>query len=176
MELATASLILRPWEESDAAALFYYAKDPDVGPAGGWPPHKSEDMSRQVIVEVFQKPATFAIALKENPARPIGAIGLSGGNEQLLQADERELGYWVGKPFWGQGLVPEAAAAVVAYGFTTLNLSGIWLKYYLDNAQSKRVAEKLNFSVVDTRLCLNEYLQETALEECTYLARDTWKK
>lgn len=39
MILETERLILRPWEEKDAAALYEYARDPRVGPAAGWPPH-----------------------------------------------------------------------------------------------------------------------------------------
>lgn len=38
--METKRLILRPWQESDAEALFRYASDPDVGPRAGWPPHK----------------------------------------------------------------------------------------------------------------------------------------
>ena len=39
--LETERLILRRWKESDAESLFQYAKDPDVGPIAGWPPHQS---------------------------------------------------------------------------------------------------------------------------------------
>lgn len=45
MILKTERLILRPWEESDAQSLFECAKDPDVGPIAGWPPHKSMEES-----------------------------------------------------------------------------------------------------------------------------------
>ena len=37
--IETKRLTLRPWEESDAEALFKYASDPEVGPRAGWPPH-----------------------------------------------------------------------------------------------------------------------------------------
>ena len=47
--LETERLILRRWEESDAESLFQYAKDPDVGPIAGWPPHQSEEESLDVI-------------------------------------------------------------------------------------------------------------------------------
>ena len=39
--LETERLILRKWKEEDAESLFEYAKDPEIGPAAGWPPHKS---------------------------------------------------------------------------------------------------------------------------------------
>ena len=41
MRMETARLILRPWEEADAQALYRYAKDESVGPAAGWTPHTS---------------------------------------------------------------------------------------------------------------------------------------
>lgn len=48
--LETERLILRRWEESDAKNLFLYAKDPDVGPIVGWPPHQSVEESLDVVV------------------------------------------------------------------------------------------------------------------------------
>lgn len=54
MILHTERLLLRPWTEADAESLFEYAKDPDVGPIAGWPPHKSIEESRNVIKDVFQ--------------------------------------------------------------------------------------------------------------------------
>lgn len=47
--LKTERLILRPWSKSDAESLFEYAKDPEVGPIAGWPPHKSKEESLGVI-------------------------------------------------------------------------------------------------------------------------------
>ena len=47
--LETERLVLRRWEESDAENLYQYAKDPDVGPIAGWPPHQSVEESLDVI-------------------------------------------------------------------------------------------------------------------------------
>lgn len=60
----TDRVILRPWRESDAEALFKYASDPDVGPRAGWPPHKSVEDSFEVIRTVFNNETTWAIELK----------------------------------------------------------------------------------------------------------------
>ena len=46
--LETKRLILRRWEESDAENLYEYAKDPDVGPIAGWPPHQTFCMLRSL--------------------------------------------------------------------------------------------------------------------------------
>ena len=39
--METERLLLRPWQESDAEALYRWASDPEVGPAAGWSPHTS---------------------------------------------------------------------------------------------------------------------------------------
>ena len=46
-------ILLRPWRESDAGALFRYASDPEVGPRAGWAPHQSEAESLGIIRTVF---------------------------------------------------------------------------------------------------------------------------
>ena len=61
MELQTPRLLLRPWEESDAEALYELAKDPDVGPAAGWNVHKDVEESREIIRTILSAPGTFAI-------------------------------------------------------------------------------------------------------------------
>ena len=53
--IETDRLILRPWLDSDAEALFRYASDPDVGPRAGWPPHKDIEESRRVIRDIFHQ-------------------------------------------------------------------------------------------------------------------------
>ena len=47
--LETPRLRLRPFRDSDAADVYAYAKDPAVGPIAGWPPHRSEQESREII-------------------------------------------------------------------------------------------------------------------------------
>ena len=112
--METKRLILRKWTEEDAENLYKYAKDPDVGPAAGWPPHKSIEESRAVIRDVFNGAECYAICEKENN-QAIGAVELKlkGHTDMTDREDECELGYWLGKPFWGKGYMPEAAAALL---------------------------------------------------------------
>ena len=75
MDMETNRILLRPWRESDAPALFKYASDPEVGPRAGWPPHKSVEESLEIIRTVFNDDTnTWAIVLKET-GEPIGARG-----------------------------------------------------------------------------------------------------
>lgn len=143
MILETERMILRPWEESDAEECYKYAKDPRVGPMAGWPVHTSVENSCQVIRDVLMAEETYAIVLKET-GLPVGSIGLHR-NDLAKKEDEAELGYWLGVPYWGQGLVPEAAREVLRHAFEDLQLARVWCGYYDGNEKSKRVQEKLGF-------------------------------
>ena len=146
MILYTERLILRPWEESDAESLYEYAKDPEVGPIAGWPPHKSAEDSQDIIKTVLAVDETYAICKKEDQ-KAIGSIGLMRGKKSNLDIleDEGEIGYWIGVPFWGQGFVPEAVRELIRYGFMDLNLNRMWCGYFEGNEKSRRVQEKCGF-------------------------------
>ena len=147
MELLTKRLILRPWEDADAEALYTYASAPDIGPAAGWPVHTSVQMSREVIHDVLQAPETYAVVLRET-GEPVGSIGLMKPRLQDIEATEHalELGYWIGKPYWGCGLIPEAAHALIDHAFADLGCDQLWCAYFEGNAKSARVQEKLGFA------------------------------
>ena len=146
--LETERLILRRWEDSDAESLYEYAKDPDVGPIAGWPPHQSIAESLEVIRNVFTGREAYAVCLKTDN-RAIGAIELklygSRGNDLATGDDECELGYWLGKPFWGQGIIPEAAREMLRHAFEDIGMTKVWCGYYEGNTKSKRVQEKVGF-------------------------------
>ena len=105
----TPRLRVRPWRESDAEALFRYASEPEVGERAGWPPHESIEDSIKVIREVFSNGHTFAMELKE-AGEAIGCIGYYDHAESNIRIGEEdaEIGYWIGKPYWNQGLGTEA--------------------------------------------------------------------
>ena len=144
--LQTERLILRGWEDSDAESCFTYAKDPDVGPIAGWPAHKDAAESLDVIRNVLRVPETYAVCLKED-GKAIGAISLKmkGHTDFTERDDECELGYWLGKPFWGRGIMPEAGREILRHAFEDLGMTKVWCAYYDGNLKSKRVQEKLGF-------------------------------
>ena len=144
--LKTERLILRRWEESDAESLYESAKDPDVGPIAGWPAHQSIEESRDVIRNVFAGKEAYAICLKTDN-RAIGAIELklNGHTDLTERDDECELGYWLGKPFWGRNIMPEAAGELLRHAFEEIGMQRVWVGYYEGNAKSRRVQEKCGF-------------------------------
>ena len=146
--IETERLILRPWCDNDAEALYLYAKDPAVGSAAGWPPHESVDESLEVIRTVFSAPETYAVVVKES-GEAAGCCGLLFGedaNSSQVEAGHAEIGYWIGVPYWGCGLIPEAVNALVERCFGELGLSAVWIGYYDGNDKSRRVAEKCGFA------------------------------
>lgn len=147
MLLETDRLILRPWTQEDAPSLFKYASDPEVGVPAGWPPHTSVEVSADVIRCYFSAPDTFAVVLKSTD-EPVGCIGLVPPGDchySGIAEGEREVGYWIGKPYWGLGLIPEALQALVDY-CRALSVSRLWILTYTANAKSRRVAEKSGFT------------------------------
>lgn len=137
---------MRSWKESDAENLYEYAKDPNVGPIAGWPVHTSVENSREIIRDVLSAEETYAVCLKED-GKAIGSIGLMVGVASNLNIPdtEGEIGYWIGVPFWGRGLIPEAVNELLRHGFEDLKLDKIWCGYFEGNTKSKRVQEKCGF-------------------------------
>ena len=138
--LETERLILRPWEETDAESLYEYAKDDRIGPVAGWPVHTSVENSREIIKTVLSAPETYAVCLKEDN-KAIGSIGLMVGKQSNigLPDSEGEIGYWIGVPFWGRGLIPEAVREMIRYAFTDKHLDTLWCGYFEGYDKSRRV-------------------------------------
>ena len=174
--LQTERLVLRPWKESDAEDLYEYAKDPDVGPPAGWPPHTSVENSREIIRDFLSAPQTYAVCLKDG--KPIGSIGLKlkDYTDMTDREDECELGYWIGKPFWGQGLIPEAARELLRHAFEALNMGAVWCGYYQGNEKSHRVQEKLGFVYRYTTHNLDvSLLNEKRTGHTSVLTKERWE-
>ena len=178
MVLNTERLMLRKWTEADAESLFEYAKDPDVGPIAGWPPHKNKDESLSVIKNVFNWAECYAICEKGNN-EAIGAIELklNGSTDMTNRDDECELGYWLGKPFWGKGYMSESAREIIRHAFEELGMTTIWCGYYEGNYKSKRVQEKLGFIYHHTcEEVAVPLMNEVRVGHTNHMTKEQWKK
>ena len=67
------------------------------------------------------------------------------------------MGYWIGKPFWGNGYCTEAAKEVVKYGFTALGVTRIQATHFAQNPASGRVMEKIGMTYEG---CLRQYYKK----------------
>ncbi len=172
----TKRLILRPFTERDAESVYYYAKDPEVGPVAGWPPHQSVEESLNVIRTVFSADETYAICLKEDN-NPIGAVGLKPANDMSKSETECEIGYWLGKPFWGMGIMTEAASEIVRHAFHELGMEAVWAGHYDGNIRSRRVMEKCGFEYHHTTEKVSvPLLGEERCGHIFLLTREKWER
>lgn len=142
--LTTDRLELRPFRPSDAADVQRLAGDPDVARTTLNVPHPYEDGMAEAWIETHaeQREAgtnlVYAIADRATGAL-IGTI-----NVVISKAHERgELGYWIGKRFWGQGYCTEAARALVDCCFDRLGLNRVFAHHLEGNPASGRVMEKV---------------------------------
>lgn len=177
MILETERLILRPWEEADAESLYEFAKDERIGPITGWPPHTSVENSRKVIKNVLSVPENYAVCLKEDN-RAIGCVALTVGKASNLNLPEKEgeIGYWIGVPFWGKGLIPEATKELIRHAFVDLRLDTLWCGYFEGNEKSKRVQEKCGFIYHHTNKDIQwKMMDDIRTEHIMRLTRDDWE-
>ena len=142
----TDRILLRPWRESDAEALFKYASDPEVGPRAGWPPHKSVEESLNIIRTIFSGEGMWAVIWKKTN-EPIGCVGyLPASTSNLkIEPDQGEVGYWIARPYWGMGICTEALRLVIEYCFREKEFSTLWGTFFPSNPASGRVMEKCGF-------------------------------
>ena len=141
MSIRTDRLILRPLALSDAARIALLAGDFDVASMTGTIPHPyNERMAGEWIGSALagEEGTVFVI---ERDGALIGCVG--------YREDEKggaELGYWLGKPYWGQGYATEASAAMVAYAFDDGGLDYLTIGHFADNSASARIIAKLGFT------------------------------
>ena len=142
--IETHRLILRPFAAGDAEDMFSnWASDPEVTRFLTWPPHPSTDVTRRLLnqwISHYEDGGYFqwAIELRETGA-VIGSIAVVKLEEAIGSA---EIGYCLGRAFWGRGIMPEALRAVMDYLFGTVGLNRVWAGHDVNNPKSGRVMEK----------------------------------
>ncbi len=132
------------WRDGDQNRMVALADDYDIwfNLSDGFPrPYTRADAEAWVALQSSSEPAEhFAIC---DAAGPIGGAGLITRKGDLSHS--AEIGYWLGKPFWGRGIATAAAKALTAYGFETLGLIRIDARVRNGNAASVRVLEKVGY-------------------------------
>lgn len=113
--------------------------------------------------------------LKEWPDEPVGSIGVFPTEAPEI-GSEPEIGYWIGRPLWGQGLIPEAVRELLRYCFEDKGAQRVWCSHYAGNEKSKRVIEKCGFSYQLT--CERPALVDDALRPTLFyvLTKEKWEK
>ena len=150
----TPRLQLRPIALSDVDDLYAHASDPEVARMMSWNAHADRDVTREYVERQLATRAAgtdLAWAIVQG-GRAFGCIALVQ-IEWAFRAwrlDRAELGYWMGRPMWGQGYMTEAATAATRWAFETLGLHKVTIGCVDGNHASKRVIEKIGFRYLST--------------------------
>ena len=145
--LHTERLILRQLESRDAKAFSELGTDIDVARMTGSIPHPFPVLAAEFkIMDLLAQKRRglaipYAITLKDGPDDLIGILDLSKRSPDALWA----IGYCVGRPYWGQGLMTEACTVLLAEADATLGHDDRTAGVFTDNPGSARVLEKLGF-------------------------------
>lgn len=138
--LKTERLLLRAPVLADAASISLLAGDYEVASMTGTIPHPySEEMAVDWIQSLHagEEGVAFAIDLA---GALIGCVGY-----RATDKSHAEMGYWIGKPYWGMGYATEAAQALILYAFQKEKFAYLTVGHFKENPASARVIAKLGF-------------------------------
>lgn len=155
--IQTRRLTLRPFTSEDASAVYEFARHKEVAATTASIPHPYSMQDAVAWMETVQRHApegkneNFAIVLKETDL-------LIGGIDLRLEPDHQlaDMGYAIHPNHWNKGYITEAAAALIKYGFESLNLNRIHAHHFATNPASGRIMEKIGMireGVMVQRLC-----------------------
>lgn len=174
--LQTERLLLRPFQDSDLEDFFAYASVPGVGEMAGWPHHRTLEDSRAVLARFKAEKDVFAIVHRQ-AGKVIGSLGFHNSwaahEPEFRGLRIKDLGFVLAKDYWGQGLMPEAARAVIDYCFGELELDALTCGHFVHNIRSQRVINKLGFQYVKTLRLYAKAVGKTFDTKCYILFRDS---
>jgi RimJ/RimL family protein N-acetyltransferase len=171
MELTAPTCILRPFRASDAESLARHANDLEVwrNLRDAFPhPYTLAD-AESYIALASARPVPTSLAIDVGGSA-VGGIALRPGTD--IERIAAELGYWLGRPYWGRGIVTDAVRLMTAHAFDTLGLVRVFAVPFAHNAASARVLEKAGYaregimrrSAVKEGVVLDQYLYAAVRE------------
>ncbi len=149
--LLTPRLTLRKFTVDDADAMFHnWANDEKVTRYLTWCPHETPTLTKQLLelwCADYEKSNTYNWGIEYNRTLI--------GNISVVQIDERSewvgLGYCMGYAYWNQGIMPEAAKAVIDFLFSEIGVNRIGISHAVKNPASGRVAQKCGLTFEGTK-------------------------
>jgi [ribosomal protein S5]-alanine N-acetyltransferase len=164
--MKTSRLSLRPLLPTDASRIADLGGDWDVARMTGRIPYPyTQDAALHWVSGLADGEVVFGI---DHDAELIGICGFSPKGD-----GSAELGYWIGKAYWGQGFATEAAEALMDYGYTKGGVKRFTCCHFTDNPGSARVAAKLGFRATGTCTGWSEARQQNE-PTLTYERRRPW--
>jgi len=164
--LSTERLTLRPLTESDAPALFQIHAHPEVMRYWASPPWTEMDQAHQRIA---RSRAGFAdgsdIQFGIERRTDLVLVGMCSLFNFNIPSRRAELGYALGRPFWGVGYMNEALHALLDHAFFTLNLHRVEADIDPRNLASAKTLARLGFQKeghLRERWIVNDEISDTA--------------
>jgi RimJ/RimL family protein N-acetyltransferase len=145
-ELPFASGKIRSWRTDDAESIAPLANNRKIwlNLRDRFPhPYTLEDARNFIRMAREKEPETlFAI---EVDGKAIGGIGFIPGTD--VERVSAEIGYWLGEPYWGRGIMTDVVKVVTEYAFEQFGFTRIWAVPYAWNAGSCKVLDKAGYSL-----------------------------
>ena len=145
--IRTARLVLRRPRLDDAPAIFRnWASVPVATQYLSWPTHQSvaETETHVMTTVAWWERGSHVWLITVPPGdEPIGSIGIR------VRETEADLGYVLSPDHWGQGIVPEAARAVIAEVFARPTVTSVWAHLDAENVRSERTVQKLGMTLLE---------------------------
>lgn len=135
---------LRPWRDADAGDLVFHANDPQVARSLGerFPHPYTLDDAHAFIAHALHLSSEKAWAIEIHGVAA-GGIGVQPG--EGVERHTAELGYWVGRAYWGEGIATAAVRALVPHALRELKLYRLQARVFSDNPASMKVLERCGF-------------------------------
>ena len=145
MEIQCTTALLRPVQPSDAESLARHGNDRDVWLSlrDRFPHPYTVNDGREWIAHVLSRPVQTGFAIVVDGAA-VGSIGLVLGDD--IARRSAEIGYWIGRDYWGRGIMPEAVRATTRYAFDHLEMLRVFAVPFARTTRSARVLEKAGYA------------------------------
>ena len=170
MEITTPTCLLRPLVPADAESLARHANDRDV-----WRnlrdlfphPYSVEDARGYIAMAAGRSPqSSFGIVVEGEAA---GGVSLRPGTD--VERASAEIGYWLGRAYWGRGVMTQAVRAATRYAFAELGMHRVWAVPFAHNTASCRVLEKAGY-VLEGRLRRSAIKEGVVVDQWMWAAYD----
>ncbi|WP_096701692.1 bifunctional GNAT family N-acetyltransferase/(deoxy)nucleoside triphosphate pyrophosphohydrolase [Magnetospirillum sp. 15-1] len=173
--LLTARLRLRPVDGRDLDGLVALLGDWDVVRLTAAIPHpySLDDAKAFVILQETRRAEGKGVALAMERTVDGALVGVIGFG--LERDGSPELGYWVGKDFWGLGYATEAAHRLIRHLFDTLGFDRVWAHFHPDNTASQRVLEKVGLTFLRVDTCPMPARGESVVAPVFRLKKADWQ-
>lgn len=140
--LTTARLRLRPLTRADIPRVVDLAGDPDVALMTATIPYPYPLEAGYAWFDRKVAGGSPPFAIEPHGEPLVGMTGfVSGADDEPV-----EIGYWLGKPYWGRGYMTEAVGAVVPHAFAAFGVDRIVASVFVGNPASRRVLERCGFT------------------------------